>query len=572
MLFSKNLKLIILEIFIILCLKDAYVTAKPTRYNDRCPFNESEWNERADIMFCQGSDSYHCFLAEDGVSVKESCIERTLILNGFCPVFTDEGYLHWTPCNGTACPNSSYRSDEVHKYRVCFGNTDNPIIKDSELSDDDSNASTYAIVGVVVSLAVVVGLAVILVMYFKSGLCKNHQEQDEDVENGVNVLKTFDILYILGQLGNSVSTVGKKIADKYAKTHTSPEPAIYLNYLDISADYKFSDNTVYFVDGWFGLWNDNPCERSLVEENLKVILQEKKKNKKIKFVVGLRSEVEHSYKHVFEGNGVKFATSETIRRDTSSIQKEQEIKKHLDSVQKKCHGTDCQCQKLSVDKLLKIDNIGTHLTIRLITLDHSLAAAMIDEHRGPVVAITEHFKSFEYKDKEVFDCIFYLVLNGFYDEQNLRDEIAEQTSFSKEKMRNKKKIIEKYTKSIRPKDTDASISHTQLATMWSSKMNNDVIKTTTFTVFWHNFLYICAFHACYNSSQAKVMQYCNIDAILQLVRPFNHKPKSTFTVEADDNMISLFEKRIKGTNLESHVRDHPLLRYLENKQHKLPPS
>lgn len=40
-------------------------------------------------------------------------------------------------------------------------------------SDDDSNASTYAIV----SLAVVVGLAVILVIYFKSGLCKNHKEQ-----------------------------------------------------------------------------------------------------------------------------------------------------------------------------------------------------------------------------------------------------------------------------------------------------------------------------------------------------------------------------------------------------------
>lgn len=571
MLFSKNVKqlLILLETFILLCLKEAYVTAKPTRYNGRCPFNESEWKEAADKMFCQGSDSYHCFLAEDGVSVKESCIEKTLILEGYCPVFTDEGYLHWAPCNSTACPNSSYRSDEVYKYRICFGNTDNPMIKDSELSnsDEDSNALTYIIVGVV--FLAVLCVAVFLLAYFKIGPCKRHQQQDEDVENGVNVLKRSDILYVLGQLGNSVSTVGKKIADKYAKTHTSPEPAIYLNYLDISADFKFSDNTMYFVDGWFGLWNDNPCERSLVEENLKLILQEKKKNKKIKFVVGLRSEVEHLYKHVFEGNGVKFATSETIRRDTSSKQREQEIKKHLDSVQKKCLGTDCQCQKLSVDNLLSIDNIGTHLTIRLITLDHSIAAAMIDERKGPVVAVTEHFESLKFTDKDLFACIFYLVLNGFYDEQNLRDEIAEQTSFSKEKMGNDK--LEKYIKTIRPNDTD-TVSHTQLATMWSSKMNNDVIKTTTFTVFWHNFLYICAFHACYNSSPETVMQYCNIDAILQLVRPDKHKPKSTFTVKADDNMISLFEKRIKGTNLESHVKDHPLLRYLENKRHTLPPS
>lgn len=379
---------------------------------------------------------------------------------------------------------------------------------------------------------------------------------DEDVENGVNVLKRLNILYVLGQLGNSVSTVGKRIADKYANTHTSE--VRHLNYLDLSTDYEFSDNTVYFVDGWFGLWNDNPCERSLVNENLKSILKVKNSEKNIKFVVGLRSEVKHSYQHVFEENGVKFATAETIRRDTSSKQREQEIKKHLERVQRKCHGTDCKCQALSVNKLLSIDYIGTHLTINLVDLDHSQAAAMVDKDKGPVVAMTEHFESLKSKDKDLFDCIFYLVLNGFYDEQNLRDKIAEETSTSTEKMRNKE--LGKYTKTIRSED------RSQLATMWSSKMNREVIKTTTFMVFWHNFLYICAFHACYNSFPEKVMQYCNIDAILQLVRPLNHKPKSTFTVEADVNRISLFEKRIKGTNLESHVKDHPLLRYLEEKK------
>lgn len=207
---------------------------------------------------------------------------------------------------------------------------------------------------------------------------------------------------------------------------------------------------------------------------------------------------------------------------------------------------------------MSIDYIGTHLTINLVDLDHSQAAAMVDKDKGPVVAMTEHFESLKSKDKDLFDCIFYLVLNGFYDEQNLRDKIAEETSTSTEKMRNKE--LGKYTKTIRSED------RSQLATMWSSKMNREVIKTTTFMVFWHNFLYICAFHACYNSFPEKVMQYCNIDAILQLVRPLNHKPKSTFTVEADVNRISLFEKRIKGTNLESHVKDHPLLRYLEEKK------
>lgn len=549
----------------LLCLNDAYVTAKPTRYNGRCPFNESEWKEAADEMFCQGSDSYHCFLAEDRVSVKENCIERTLILNGFCPIFTDEGYLHWSSCNGTSCPNSSYRSDEVYKYRVCFGDTDNLMTKDSKLSefynkDENSNALTYVMVGFVLVIALVV--PIVLLLRFKYGLCRKqekyrtHKEQDEDVENGVNVLERLNILYVLGQLGNSVSTVGKKIADKYAKTHTSK--VRYLNYLDLSADYKFSDNTVYFVDGWFGLWNDNPCERSLVEENLRSILKEKKNEKNIKFVVGLRSDVKQLYQHVFEETGVSFATPEIIQRDSWTTQREQEIIKHLDDVQGECHNTDCKCQTLTKENILSIGIIGTHLTLKLVDLDHSQAAAMVDEEKGPVVAMTEHFESLKSKDKALFDCISYLVLNGYYDEQNLRDEIAELTSTSAEKMRNKK--LKKYTKTIRSKDKS------QLATMWSSKMNKEVIKTTTFTVFWHNFLYICAFHACYNSSPDKVMQYCNIDAILQLVRPLNHAPKSTFTVEADVNLISLFEKRIKGTNLESHVKDHPLLRYLEEKK------
>lgn len=68
--------------FVLIYLSDAQVASRPTETKKSCPYDESEWNERAANMFCQGLDSYHCFLAEDGISVKESCIERTLILNG----------------------------------------------------------------------------------------------------------------------------------------------------------------------------------------------------------------------------------------------------------------------------------------------------------------------------------------------------------------------------------------------------------------------------------------------------------------------------------------------------------
>lgn len=71
---------------------------------------------------------------------------------------------------------------------------------------------------------------------------------------------------------------------------------------------------------------------------------------------------------------------------------------------------------------------------------------MINEEKGLVVVMIQYFELFKLKDKDLFDCIFYLVLNGFYDEQNLRDEIVEVIFIFKEKMRNEK--LKKYIKII----------------------------------------------------------------------------------------------------------------------------
>lgn len=45
----------------------------------------------------------------------------------------------------------------------------------------------------------------------------------------------------------------------------------YLNYLKFLINFRFFDNIVYFIDGWFGLWNDNLCEREFVKESMGVI-------------------------------------------------------------------------------------------------------------------------------------------------------------------------------------------------------------------------------------------------------------------------------------------------------------
>lgn len=373
---------------------------------------------------------------------------------------------------------------------------------------------------------------------------------DEDIANGVNVLRRSDILYIIGQLGNSVSTLGKDIAKKYKEDFKMKIKE--LHYLDLSDNLE--DNTVYFVDGWFGLWNDNLCERGLVEENHNLILKYSKNDEKIKFVVGLKSDVENLFKPFL------FPGSETIRRDSYSTRKEQSIVGHLNNIQRNCKIPECQCQALTVDEIYLIKSLGTHLILKLVEMEHSLADPMFDKNKGPVIAVTEHFRSLEFKDNDLFCCIVYLVLNGFYDEKNFRNDIAEQIPVSKKKMKNKKlKLF--YTR-----------QKSKLATTWSSKITNTNVEAHGGLVFWHNFLYICAFHACYKWSKEKVMQYCNVDAILQLMRPPSKESVegSNFTVQADVDMISLFsEKRIKGTDFESHVADHPLLRYLREEQKSL---
>lgn len=41
----------------------------------------------------------------------------TDLFSGFCPIFTNEGFIDWKPCNKSIsiCPNISYFSDDVYK-------------------------------------------------------------------------------------------------------------------------------------------------------------------------------------------------------------------------------------------------------------------------------------------------------------------------------------------------------------------------------------------------------------------------------------------------------------------------
>ncbi|XP_062574050.1 uncharacterized protein LOC134235891 isoform X1 [Saccostrea cucullata] len=513
-----------------------------------CPYNETEWMKRSTKFFCQGKEVYHCFLAEDEVSVKEKCVERTMMLKGFCPIFTDFGYLHWSSCNGTGCPNSTYTSDEVYKYRVCFGDTDNIIASISGSRDDEETSALDLGIGIGVPVVLIFVVVVIVLAYRQ---LRPRSDENEDIKNGIHVLHSENILYVIGKLGNSVSTVGDGIASGFAEKRNMKSKNI--KYLDVSENFEFSESTVYYIDGWFGLWNDNPCEKDLVLENFRLIIESAKdKERNIKFIIGLRTDEFESYKKDLEGIGISFPERQKILRDSSSRHKDTRVETHLKELKRKCTTDGCSCKSLHLKDIKSCDMIGGHLIIDLLDLDHTMAPLMLSGNDGPLQAMKQHFKDLENEDKNLFECIFYIVLVGFYDETMFRSDVADNFSISENVLQHGTNL-HKYTKTLKAEE---------ITQMWTSTFSGDYKETNTIVVFWHTFLYISAFHACYSLYPEKMMRYCHLDAILQLVRPEGQK--SAFTVEANRELISTFyEERIQGKVFEDHVKDHPLTLFLQ---------
>lgn len=85
---------------------------------DVCPVTKETWEARAEAKKadCGGQSVYHCLADSEGRKW-EKCVEKALIKEGFCPIFSRKGFIDWKSCNISAptCPNSSYVSNEVYK-------------------------------------------------------------------------------------------------------------------------------------------------------------------------------------------------------------------------------------------------------------------------------------------------------------------------------------------------------------------------------------------------------------------------------------------------------------------------
>lgn len=77
-------------------------------------------------------------------------------------------------------------------------------------------------------------------------------------------------------------------------------------------------------------------------------------------------------------------------------------------------------------------------------------------------------------------------------------------------------------------------------------------------VFWHPFIYLCAVHFLIQKNPEFVIRYCNVDAILQLVRPERFQT-SYFKVSADNRCVTLISEKIRLLGKEEEYAHHSLV-------------
>ncbi|XP_062617163.1 uncharacterized protein LOC134278880 [Saccostrea cucullata] len=546
-----------------------------------CPLNETEWNVRSKTKVCQGKDDYHCLVMEDGKTREEKCIERTLIMNGNCPIFTNDYYLHWRTCNKTGCPSIPYRSDEVYNFPVCFeieSEENNLHWSQQSRSKDDAFALKIGLPLGLIPAVLVISIVVILIIKKRrqtlkclSGFRRNDDDDDdandvpelrklvkkpEYISIAVDHLKTKKIIYVIGQLGNSVSTSGKKITKIYAKRHQMSDH--YYNYLDISQKFSehcpekvFKRKTVNFIDGWGGLWNENPCERKRTLDILVQVAEQSKSLDNTKFVFGLRTEIHERLKDELLKQEIRISEYERVLLDNSSIYKRKKVVEEINLLQNSCSDGGCGCKSLTFERVSEIDQvpIGTFLVVKLMSLDHKMIPDFLRRNIGPLKAVQNLFEGL--MEDQTWPWLPYFVCLGYHDNKEFKQEIASEFDISEDMLSEPEKVA-KYTKML---DKD------KLAPMWSERFDLEKPKkdeTREVRVFWHNFLYICAFHACYKKYPKQMIQFCNLDAILQLVRPMSHPdPLAIIACEKD---IDLFcEERLKNLADDSVFKEHPLV-------------
>ena len=309
-----------------------------------------------------------------------------------------------------------------------------------------------------------------------------------------------------------------------------------------------NDKTVVFVYGWFGLWHDDLCSKDdakVVCEKLNKLLE----NDKLKVIIAMRSDTYSKYKTELKNYDPLFRN----QVDLSNEKLLDDYLKCFTRLKDSCINTQCQCHNLTEEMLRKgkDESIGMPLKVEIILKyhEHFLLQSYCDDS-DILTAMTAHFKALKENERPIYEWIMYICLKGHFS----RSESFDKDLVNKVQFQIKMSSFNEHYGQLR-----------KYIRVWFGDPQNVSAYDAQY-VFWHPFIYISAFHYLYKKDETTVMNYCNVNAILQLVRPSSYTnkgiPSSTSYIEvsAGKANVDSLRKRLRKLGILNKYKDHPLLK------------
>lgn len=108
----------------------------------QCPTSSDAWNRASLALQCKLPNFYHCLKDEKDV-ITEQCLAKVWIEGGMCPVYSSlMSKIDVIECSAPSCPQSTYWSNSVFLYPVCF-ETKTETAKTTAHSTEQSRPTTY---------------------------------------------------------------------------------------------------------------------------------------------------------------------------------------------------------------------------------------------------------------------------------------------------------------------------------------------------------------------------------------------------------------------------------------------
>lgn len=259
--------------------------------------------------------------------------------------------------------------------------------------------------------------------------------KEHNVVHGIDMLSKDKVrsIVVVGKLGNSVLSTSQRILMKFQER--MDWNSLECRYTDIPS--SVDENTIVFVYGWFGLWNDDLCSVGKVKTACKSLIQILNETRYVKVIVGIRSDLYRKYHEELDkevdGHNTSLVQFEINLDSGGDVQKDYEYSKFLkDQIKKPCEKSECACKHLEYKMLRKGDDkvLGIPLKIRIIEKYHDLIPDYL-HHWDVLKVMVNHFTSIakDGKRRKVYEWIVYVCLKGTFTPGSFDANLVEEIGF-----------------------------------------------------------------------------------------------------------------------------------------------